>query len=643
MPPHNTPYPPLQPFEAYFSVDRIVRALATIRAREGQKEHNQHFFRRLGSATAAPRAEHRVFGMLPPRSLWPRAGLPRRKRSSSMEQNARMCHIAAMAALARPVEQDAAWCTRLRAFVATLRECALAAKGGKPRLNAPRVVAVAKEKGGTKYRPIAIFELEDRVLVGLGNQYLRDCFDPDLSPASYAFRHPVVELSHHAAFEGLRDFRAQHHGAELWVAECDIRAFYDVVSHDVALLAFGRAKQRAALRGVAVDPRAEALFGSYLRAYSFPNAREATRSFLTGAVPPGELAWPEAELKSLYAGEVPARIGVPQGGAISCLIANLVLDEADRAVAEAAGANPVFYARYCDDMIVVTASESAATAIYAVYENSLVASKLPAHPASPALPKYDAAHWAPSVKSRAAYAWRAPVSKDAVPWVSFVGYQVRFDGLTRIRPKSIAKELRKQVDVADSALRTVLGRKSERGNAANRVAVRVNRRRFLHRLRQRLRSMSVGAPDHRRPSTDQPLCWATGFRGLRNTTIVRAQLRLLDRGRERQIARVARAIADLTPTETLPPPAGAAPEFQGRPYSYDAAIPAPRQQACGTATAASTVADSHVDGEAGEASFPGSGALPPPRPHSPEGGDGRSDADGGSIAGGDSPARGFDE
>ncbi len=489
-----------------------------------------------------------------------------------MEQNSRMCHISAMDALGRTADLDPGWCTRLRAFVATIRERALAPGKAGPPLTPPRIVAIAKEPGGAKYRPIALFELEDRILVALGNQYLRDCFDPDLSPAAFAFRHPSVGLSHHTAFEGLRSFRQAHGDAELWVAECDIRAFYDSVSHPVAKRAFDLAKARAQERGVSVDVRAERLFVNYLRAYTFPLARESTRAFLMKADPPGELSWPEAELAALHGGSVPPNVGVPQGGAISCLIANLVLDEADRAV-QAAPGEDVFYARYCDDMIVVTTSEGQTKGLYATYETSLATAKLPAHAPSAPMPGYGREHWASRVKSRAAYPWRRPSANDAVPWVSFVGYQVRYDGLTRVRPKSIAKELRKQVEVADSALRSVLGRRSGRGVGGNALVIRVNRRRFLHRLRQRLRSMSVGAPDHRRPGSEQPLCWATGFKVLRNTPIIRTQLRTLDRGREKQMARVEKAIAGLTPTQPLPPPRVNTTDFQGRPYSYDGAVP----------------------------------------------------------------------
>ena len=50
-------------------------------------------------------------------------------------------------------------------------------------------------------------------------------------------------------------------------------------------------------------------------------------------------------------GRVAAEVGVPQGGAISMLIANWVLDIADRRV-ERWGDESLFYARFCDDIVI---------------------------------------------------------------------------------------------------------------------------------------------------------------------------------------------------------------------------------------------------------------------------------------------------
>jgi hypothetical protein len=60
-------------------------------------------------------------------------------------------------------------------------------------------------------------------------------------------------------------------------------------------------------------------------------------------------------IEGAYPGGIPEELGVPQGSALSCLAANLLLDTADRqalAAIERSGGT-VCYFRYCDDMLLV--------------------------------------------------------------------------------------------------------------------------------------------------------------------------------------------------------------------------------------------------------------------------------------------------
>ena len=76
-----------------------------------------------------------------------------------------------------------------------------------------------------------------------------------------------------------------------------------------------------------MHPRARDLFHAYLNCYSFPTTvLERALPRLRNIDRAGEFPWPEHELERLW--NIPPRtlrIGVPQGGAVSGVIANLVL------------------------------------------------------------------------------------------------------------------------------------------------------------------------------------------------------------------------------------------------------------------------------------------------------------------------------
>jgi len=318
----------------------------------------------------------------------------------------------------------------------------------------------------------------------------------------------------------------------LYVAECDIRGFFDCVSHEVA-----KASLRDAIvelhqlsPHVVVDQRAIRIFDAYLESYSFSTdvlVRGAARLKRIDAE--GKFKWPESDLKVLHAQDPLPSIGVPQGGALSCLMANLVLHTADKRVQGVSALGSTFlYMRYCDDMIIVASEERACREAFREYFDSLLYLRLPAHPAK-TVHSYDRAFW--DGKSNGPYVWNAP-QRNGIPWVQFVGYQVRYDGLVRVRPKSLRKQFRKLTVSADEVLRVL-----SRGNST--LMARKRPRQILYRLRQRLIAISVGRVQFGQPrSGPMPMCWANGFRGLFGRHLVVAHLRALDRHRERQLSQL---------------------------------------------------------------------------------------------------------
>jgi hypothetical protein len=560
----------------YFTDERIIRAVAVARAKVGKRLHDQQFLRNMTSNARSPRpkADDRfVLEAMPPRTLWKRPGRSRRVRGSSIDNVVWAASEAALRLFRSSAHGGTPWATNLRSIVAGIREQASlssAAEGTFKIAVRPEV----KTKGGHIYRPIAEIDITDRIVIGLTNLYLRDVFDQDFSTNSHAFRAKNAS-NHHLAVEMLRQFRLTHQVTPVFVGECDIQGFYDCVGHREAWRAFESACARARVRGVAIDPAAVMLFEKYLRSYTFEDAKSCSVSWFAKHDTQGCFKWPVEQLKALYGTDCLPRIGVPQGGALSCLIANLVLHDADLAVNEALShsGRPSFYARYCDDMVVAATNAADCEKLLSAYTTHLAAIRLPVHNPSPPGHSYDRGHWDPTIKSRAPYRWdQTSAAPGAVPWVAFLGYQVRYDGRLRVRPSSIAKELQKQTKVVDLVLNTVGPKRLK----ASTPIPTLRHNRILFRLRQKLVSMSCGKVDHRDQSRPNTMCWVFGFRGLEGKPVFRLQLRQLDRGRNRQVARAKQRLGKLVQPATQPsdsdPTDKQKPHFLGRPYSYDGGI-----------------------------------------------------------------------
>ena len=562
-------------------VELIVRARMTLR----RFRRDKLFFDRLAvtGQNYAQAGDKILQDLLPPRREWPRPSLSSRKRALERGGDAiaelMVKHI--MRKWSEPNQHAPAWLQELRRFSARIRR-RLRHWDTDDLLVPSRIIPQLKKRGEApdepdQYRCLAVYSLEDKLIISLTAEYLRKLTDSVMHLGSLAFRvardgNPPP--NHHTAAKKIIEFRHQKldgRKKNIWISEVDIRGFFDAVSHDIARKSVSRLLDRLHA-SVVVDQRALAILDSYLDGYSFnvlarSKAYDALRSGRRHRE--AEIPWPEEALKKLGCRVESDPIGIPQGGALSCFLANAILDEADWKVESSAMTDPKgasLYLRYCDDIIILARSRRLATRMLKGYLASLQSLKLPCHEPNRfdrvygAIPESHTSHGFWACKSKTPYAWAAKGKPGRVPWCSFVGYQIRYDGVVRVRPSSIQKEKTKQNEVAKRAIEGVRKQGQER-----------TRNQIVYRLRQRLRSMAVGTSRLDLGHARAPFCWAGGFRLLEDHIVVATQLRELDRNRNRNLTRVHRLLQQGTGQR-----GGATSStgwhllFEGYPFSYGA-------------------------------------------------------------------------
>lgn len=172
-----------------------------------------------------------------------------------------------------------------------------------------RRVTIPKPGGGE--RALGIPTVVDRVIQQAIAQVMTPIFDPEFSASSHGFR---PKRSAHGA---LRQVKADIKAGYRIAVDLDLAKFFDNVDHDILM---ARVARRIG------DKRLLALIGRYLRA--------------------GVLIHDEIQ---------PSELGTPQGGPLSPLLANILLDDLDREL-EGRGHR---FARYADDLMVLVKSERA--------------------------------------------------------------------------------------------------------------------------------------------------------------------------------------------------------------------------------------------------------------------------------------------
>ena len=492
--------------------------------------------------------------MLPPRRAWmwfkPDAA-ERRKPGDAPSKLIRAMANHVLKELRKPSPQYR-WVHRLRCFLSRVRARALAWTSDQP-FKFDMIHAFPKGNPGNrqKYRIVAEYSLENSLICGGFSAYLRDLVDGELESSALAFRASVTPdtppPTHHDAVEKILGVLSNAGPTEaLWCAEADIEGFFDAVSHDVA-----RRETHRLLSWVKrpTDPRLYAFLDSFLSGYDYVHsARDAARLRLAKiGVSEPRFADPVGALRSrglLGPDEEPGRLGIPQGSALSCVLANIVLSSADTLVNAQLRARgrreDGLYLRYCDDIVIIHRDRDLCQLALDVYCRALAGLSLPVHPpkvvaeypGSRRLPAEEPGGFFWGGKSKAPYRWGANLScRSDVPWLAFVGYQVARDGTVRVRRSSIDKELKKQRRVATDIINE-LRKEARKAKFEGRIHLIQDLRAVRYRATMHLLSIGVGYPSEWTTSpAPGAVSWCKGFRGMASARVVAAPLQILDRGR----------------------------------------------------------------------------------------------------------------
>lgn len=314
-------------------------------------------------------------------------------------------------------------------------------------------------------RPLSIYsKLDDKIILAVTSRYLTKYFDWCLHPNILSYR----KVKHFQGKEyrvpnfndGVRmiqEYRKAHLRNNIYAADCDIKKFYDIISHPIVRQCFQRLLDQSSLSDEG-KKQVMRVVEAYLASYNFydnvwqeaaahPEVYDKIRKNLHDNENRNhyQFEWVDT-LFDLPESERQQR-GVPQGGSLSLLIANIVLNDVDQALIQQADDQCLFI-RYCDDMILLHTDQEECRRLMDCYTQSLQEHGLYYHDfkrVSETKSNSDKTSLATSttsefwnIKSHRPFLW-GEGEGDSNRYIGFLGYEIRRNGRMRLRKDNMKR------------------------------------------------------------------------------------------------------------------------------------------------------------------------------------------------------------
>jgi group II intron reverse transcriptase/maturase len=172
---------------------------------------------------------------------------------------------------------------------------------------------IPKANGGE--RPLGIPTIKDRIAQTVCKLVLEPIFEADFEESSYGFR------PGRSSQDAMKAIKGHLQAGKTEVLDADLSKYFDTIPHEKLL---------KTLQERISDPRMLRLINLWLKAPVYDNGR--------------------------FTGGKKSRVGTPQGGVISPLLANIYLHLLDRIVSKAEsifGKNGISIVRYADDFVLM--------------------------------------------------------------------------------------------------------------------------------------------------------------------------------------------------------------------------------------------------------------------------------------------------
>lgn len=401
--------------------------------------------------------------MMPPRYTWVWPSKSKRKKQGDGSND---CKKNVEKALWLTIKRDKAlqkkgnhfrYLDQLDAFINHIRK-RIATKGFK--LETPHLAPIFKDKeemdDGTwlvTCRPLSVYShLEDKIILGITSRYLTRYFNRYLHENILSYRparkfrdktHYVTDFND--GMEIIKQFREAHDSETIYAADCDIKKFYDIIPHQVVRDCFNNLLQQS---GLSDEGKGQVMnvLNAYLDSYNFftnakqyaqqnPHLFNKIRVKLHDKVNHNtyQIKWVD-EIEQ-QAPEQYSHLGVPQGGALSLIIANVVLNDVDQAIIANDDPDRLFI-RYCDDMILLHTDYDKCCSLMQQYAESLKNHGLYYHRFEDVAQCTFKQFW--KIKSHLPFLW-GDGEGNANRYIGFLGYELRRNGRIRLRKSNMQR------------------------------------------------------------------------------------------------------------------------------------------------------------------------------------------------------------